>query len=97
MSEIRPTDLNLRWFKYLMSLNNGSVAHNKLEREVNSKNDWPVPLRYVYLNNNSISLLTKIPKYFSKFYLSDNTLYCGCKPDSFDIENNLETTLCKYL
>ena len=89
------TDLNLRWFKYLQSLNTISVAHNKIQQEVNSKNDWPVSLRYVHLNNNSISLLTKIPKYVSKFDLSDNPLYCVCKPDSFEIENILETTLCK--
>ena len=85
------TVLNFRWFKDLHSLNTVSLKHNKIKRIVHWKHGWPGSLKYVHLNNNSIAVVPPIPRHVEKFNLTLNPLYCGCKPETFNISNK---TLC---
>ena len=54
------TILNLRWFKKLHLLNVVSLEHNKIKRVVDWKERWPKSLKYVHLNNNSISVIPPV-------------------------------------
>ena len=89
------TILNLRWFKELHLLNTVSLAHNKIKRVVDWKEWWPKSLKYVHLNNNSIPVVPPIPRHVEIFNLTLNPLYCGCKPETFNIGNISNKTLCK--
>ena len=89
------TVLKFRWFKELHSLNTLSLAHNKIKRIVHWNHGWPGSLKYVHLNNNSIVVIPPVPRHVEIFNLTFNPLYCGCKSDTFDMENILNKTLCK--
>ena len=89
------TILNLRWFKKLHLLNVVSLEHNKIKRVVDWKERWPKSLKYVHLNNNSISVIPPIPGHVEVFNLTLNPLYCGCKPETFNMGNISNKTLCK--
>ena len=89
------TILNLRWFKQCNLLNTVSMAHNKIKRVVNWKEGWPKSLRYVLLNNNSIPVVPAIPRHVEIFNLTLNPLYCGCKPETFNMGNISNEALCK--
>ena len=89
------TVLNLRWFKDLESLNTVSLEHNKIKRIVNWKDGWPGFLKYIHLNNNSIAVVPPIPRHVDIFNLTLNPLFCGCKPEIFNIGNISNKTLCK--
>ena len=89
------TILNLRCFRELYLLNIVTLSHNKINRVLNWKDGWPKSLKYVHLNNNSKAVIPPIPRHVEIFNLTLNSLYCGCKSDTFDMENILNKTLCK--
>ena len=87
--------LDFRWFKYLASLHTISLADNKIVRVVISQNGWPRSLKHVHLKNNSIPIFLPVPNNVDTFDVSENPLYCGCKPETFKVKNISISTLCK--
>ena len=89
------TVLNFRWFKDLHSLNIVSIGHNNINRVVDGEGGWPRSLKYVHLNNNSIPVVPPVPSQVQIFNLSLNPIFCGCTPETLDMGNISNETLCK--
>ena len=87
--------LDFRWFKHLNSLNTISLTHNKIIRAVRLQNGWPRSLKHIHLNNNRIPIFLPVPNNVETFDVSENPLYCGCKPETFEVKNISMNTLCK--
>ena len=81
--------LDFRWFKHLDSIDVISLPHNKIIRVGNSQNGWPRSLKHVRLNNNNMTIFLPVPNNVEIFDVSDNPLYCGCKPETFKVKNNI--------
>ena len=86
--------LDFGWFKNLKSLTSLHLGYNNIDRVTSRIHPWPSSLKRVSLNNNKIPVMLPIPKEAEMLNLERNPIYCGCRPEKFDLSDISNLTLC---
>ena len=87
--------LDFRWFRNMKSLKYLNIQYNKIERVKSWEHPWPYSLKKVSLKSNRIPVMPPIPKHAKMFNLEGNPIYCGCRPESLDLNKISNFTLCE--
>ena len=85
--------LNFRWFINMKSLSSLHLEDNRIERVESWMHHWRSSLKRVSPNNNRIPVI--LPKQAELFNLDGNPIYCGCRPENFNLNDISNLTFCK--
>ena len=74
-------------FENMTKLLGLELSNNHIKRVYSEGKKWPKTLTQLNLANNSISIMPTIPEKVESFNLTQNPIFCKCKPADFVLQN----------